>query len=801
MKNRKIFTFVLILLILKLLGFNTYAEEFKFEASQIETLDSGNIIKASKGTKIFGKNIIITSDKFQYDKKKSRAIIEGNVIIDDFNNKILINTEKVEYYKNIEKFISNEYTKVNFKNNFFLETKSIVYEKKINRLSSDEKTIISDIQKNTYQANSFVFLINEKTIRAKNLSFKDNGLNKIYIKDSIIDTDNKKIIGKDIYAEFDKSSLDNIENDPRFSGHSIAIINDTTTISKGIFTTCKKRGKDKCPPWSISAEEIKHNKKTKTINYKNAWLKVYDVPVAYFPRFFHPDPTVKRRSGFLIPKISTSTSFGNILELPYYHVLSNNKDLTFSPRVYSKKGYLLQTEFRNINKDSNHIFDFSFNSEEKNNATQNKRHFFSNSKFTQPMLDFNDSILEINIAKTSNDKYLKNHRIKSPLINNYTTLNSFAKFNGNKDDLAFSAAIESFEDLSKSKNDKNEFIYPNITLQKKINNNFFSNSFLTYDLNFYQNNYNTNSFDKVLINNLVYNPPKKKFKNGLRSEYNFILKNVNSDGTKSSRFKNTESYELLTDFQYKIDYPLKKIGESTDSFFNPILSAKFSPNQTKNIAGDDKRIDFNNIFSFNRIGRNDAVENGASLTIGSEYVKKDKQNNEIINFDIAHSMRTSVNNDLPTKSTIGKKNSDIVGNFAFKPYDIFHFDYDFSYEDDLNKANYESIKLTSKVNNFVTTFEFLNENNNLGNQSYLSNETSYNFGKNNILTYSVRKNKRTDLTEYYNLIYQYNNDCLKAGIEYNKQFYSHNDLGKPEERIYFTLTIIPFGKTKSPSLY
>jgi len=65
----------------------------------------------------------------------------------------------------------------------------------------------------------------------------------------------------------------------------------------------------------------------------------------------------------------------------------------------------------------------------------------------------------------------------------------------------------------------------------------------------------------------------------------------------------------------------------------------------------------------------------------------------------------------------------------------------------------------------------------------------------------IRKNKRTDLTEYYNLIYQYNNDCLKAGIEYNKQFYSHNDLGKPEERIYFTLTIIPFGKTKSPSLY
>ena len=53
------------------------------------------------------------------------------------------------------------------------------------------------------------------------------------------------------------------------------------------------------------AEEIEHDKK-KIINYKNAWLKIYDVPTIYFPKFSHPDPTVKRKSGFLSPKFSNS---------------------------------------------------------------------------------------------------------------------------------------------------------------------------------------------------------------------------------------------------------------------------------------------------------------------------------------------------------------------------------------------------------------------------------------------------------------------------------------------------------------
>ena len=67
--------------------------------------------------------------------------------------------------------------------------------------------------------------------------------------------------------------------------------------------------------------------KKKTISYKNAWLKIYDTPVVYFPKFFHPDPTVKRQSGFLIPKFSSGNTLGNSLEIPYFNVMADNKDL------------------------------------------------------------------------------------------------------------------------------------------------------------------------------------------------------------------------------------------------------------------------------------------------------------------------------------------------------------------------------------------------------------------------------------------------------------------------------------------
>ena len=104
-----------------------------------------------------------------------------------------------------------------------------------------------------------------------------------------------------------------------------------------------------------------------------------------------------------------------------------------------------------------------------------------------------------------------------------------------------------------------------------------------------------------------------------------------------------------------------------------------------------------------------------------------------------------------------------------------------------------------KINNFVTSFDYLNENNSADKNSYLTNTTSYSINDFNNFSFSTRENKTANLTEYYNLIYQYKNDCLAASVEYNKEYYTDREL-KPNESIFLKLTIIPFGETSSPNL-
>jgi len=286
--------------------------------------------------------------------------------------------------------------------------------------------------------------------------------------------------------------------------------------------------------------------------------------------------------------------------------------------------------------------------------------------------------------------------------------------------------------------------------------------------------------------------------NGLKNNFNILLRNPNSLTQNSSN--TTESqYRFLSAFLFETSYPLRKNNENYVDYLTPILQLRYSPNKTKNIRNSDRRIDINNIYSFDRIGSTSTVEGGQSITLGSGYKRTDKNDNKLISLDLATVFRDETNEDLPTKSTIGNKSSDIVGNFYLKPNKFFNFEYNFSFDNSLNRSNYDSIKTEFNVNNFVTTFEYLEENNLIGNESYISNKTSYNFDEANSINFSTRKNKKTDLTEFYNLIYQYQNDCLVAAIEYNKNYYEDSDL-KPSENIFFSLTLKPFGTTNSPSV-
>ena len=106
---------------------------------------------------------------------------------------------------------------------------------------------------------------------------------------------------------------------------------------------------------------------------------------------------------------------------------------------------------------------------------------------------------------------------------------------------------------------------------------------------------------------------------------------------------------------------------------------------------------------------------------------------------------------------------------------------------------YNSIGIDLSLNNFVTNFKFIEEESELGNTNIIENMTEYNFNENNRLIFKTRRNREINITEYYNLVYEYKNDCLTAGIKFNKSYYEDRDL-KPSENIFFSITLIPIGQ-------
>jgi LPS-assembly protein len=111
---------------------------------------------------------------------------------------------------------------------------------------------------------------------------------------------------------------------------------ETTVFENGVYTPCKPcEGRPEAPPfWRIRADRITHVASEQNIYFENAYLDFFGVPVVYLPYFYAPDPTVKRRSGFLIPTFGYSGELGYNTETPYFWNIAPNLDVTISPFTF-----------------------------------------------------------------------------------------------------------------------------------------------------------------------------------------------------------------------------------------------------------------------------------------------------------------------------------------------------------------------------------------------------------------------------------------------------------------------------------
>jgi LPS-assembly protein len=121
-----------------------------------------------------------------------------------------------------------------------------------------------------------------------------------------------------------------------------------TVFHSGVYTACGPCKDDprKPPLWQVKAARIIHDQNEKMIYFEDATLEFWGHPIAYMPYFSTPDPTVKRKTGFLVPTFSSSSKYGVAVEVPYYWALAPDYDATIAPMITTKQGPLMQGEFR-----------------------------------------------------------------------------------------------------------------------------------------------------------------------------------------------------------------------------------------------------------------------------------------------------------------------------------------------------------------------------------------------------------------------------------------------------------------------
>jgi LPS-assembly protein len=227
-------------------------------------------------------------------------------------------------------------------------------------------------------------------------------------------------------------------------GHRV--VGRLSILSKGVYSPCEVCADRKWPPlWQIKAYRVVHDNELKEIRYQDAIFELFGVPVGYSPYFSHPDPSVKRKSGFLMPSIGNSSDLGTIVEIPYYFALAQNYDATFSPKYTSDEGVVLQGEFRHRTHYGSYSLSGSITqADELNDLGQRtggkdiRGHFFAEGEFELR----NDWNAGFEIQQTSDDTYMRRYDITDEdRLENHAYLE---RFRGNT---SLTAETYAFKDL------------------------------------------------------------------------------------------------------------------------------------------------------------------------------------------------------------------------------------------------------------------------------------------------------------------------------------------------------------------
>ena len=505
-----------------------------------------------------------------------------------------------------------------------------------------------------------------------------------------------------------------------------------------------------------------------------------------------------RRSGFLISSVHDSKNLGEGLTVPYFWAINKEKDFTLTNKLYASENPLFMGEYRQAFENSNLALDFGYTKGYKKTslakASGEKNHFFS--KFEKNFnYDDSENNLKIITQDVSNDKYLKLYKINRELANkDIDTLENSLNFAHSSNDLYVGLSASMFETLDNGYVDKYEYVLPEITLDKNLFSDFSYGS-LDLQSNIKVHNYDTNKTTKFLVNNFDWGYRDLNFGTGIQTKILSKVKNINYETKNVKEFKEDTTNELhgAIGFLNKIDM-YKKINNFSEHFLKPKLLLRYAPGEMRKTS-NGSRLNPTDAFTLDRLNDNNNFEKGLSTTLGFDY--EIRQQDRKFELSVAQIINEKENNNMPSITSLDEKTSDFVGSTNLKINDNFKFKYNFALDENYNDLNYNELSASIINNKLNFDFSYLQEKKHIGLNEYVKPSVSYN-DKNTLVSFENKRNLITNSSEFYNLSYEYINDCLRAGLVYRREFYNDSEI-EAEDSLMFKITLVPFGNVNAPS--
>jgi LPS-assembly protein len=562
-----------------------------------------------------------------------------------------------------------------------------------------------------------------------------------------------------------------------------------TRFNKAVYSPCHVCTESETPLWQIKAVKVIHDQEKKRLYYDDAYLEVLGLPILYLPYLSHPDPSVEKASGFLVPEFRQSRELGFVFEAPYFWNIDPHQDITLTPIITSEEGPVLGAEYRRHlgigqlkASGSLTYVDERDNFNVKTGREELRGHFF-----TDGFVNLNDRWrTSYDVRWASDDTYLRRYD-----ISNDDTLRSRASVEGFFGRSYFEARTFAFQGLRvEDIAGLTPFTLPEV-------NYFYESNPLWHSgrVQFQANAlalYRTSGADTQRVSLKTAWDMPHIFANGVKTNVNASVRgdfyHVNDAlETDNPIFAGREGTEgrFLPRLTLDASWPLINSLGSWTQLVEPLIQvvvAKDGGNPI-GIPNEDSRsfdLDDSNLFSPDRYSGLDRWEGGIRATYGARW---SVQGGGVeTDFLIGQSIRFNENSvRFPEGTGLDGNFSDIVGRLGVTFAEQFEVGYGFRLDKDSLDIRRNEVDLSLSGESYRVTAGYIRLNrdfqiNDLEDREEIRLTGLYRINEN----WSVTGGTIQDLTTGRDPISQslgviYSDECLELRMNYRKNFTNDRD--------------------------